>query len=303
MNKYIFLSVVVGLFLMGGVVAVSSTNTYTLSEGEVLGAHFAVHTLKYNPFPVSSGEWFDVWVKVENIGQEDAQDAMFNLVPSYPFSSSGEKTKVFGLISGTKSAYTERQPGEVQSNSNQVLLKFHVFVANDVEEGIYNLRLESFTDGYNGVKFTHDLPISVKKPEVDFDIALQDSSNVGTSFAITNIGTEAAGSIIIKVNESEWVLFGDKSYTIGKLEDGEATRFLVQGTPSDSEIKLNISYTDISGIRRFFVQNIPATSRGHSLIKSPEDPPYKKWVFGLIGIFIGIGILGISRKIHNKKRR
>ncbi len=301
-KRQIFFSVIVGLFLISCVSAVFSTSTYNLNEGDNSNAHFLVHTLKYGPFPVSPGNWFDVWVKVQNVGQEDAKNATFRFIPSYPFSSNDKVVRSFGLVSGTISAYAERQPGENQSNSNQVLLKFHVFVNNNAIEGVYNLKLESSVKGDSVTKFMYDLPISVEKSEVDFDTTLQDSRNIGTSFTITNTGTKSASSIIVKINESEWNLFGDKSFNVGKLNNGETTRFVVQGVPSSSNIKLNISYTDISGVRRALINDIPVSRKGHVLIKSPEDPSYKKWLFGLAGIFIGIGILGISRKIHNKKR-
>lgn len=301
-RKNIFFGMIVGLFLINCVAAVSYTDTYNLSEGGELGAHFMVHTLKYDPFPVGPGNWFDVWVKVQNIGQEDANNATFGLVSNYPFSSDGEDVWSFGQVSGSISAYAERQSGEAQSNSNQVLLKFHVFVADDAMAGTYNLKLESSVEGNKGAKFVYDLPISVEKSEVGFDVSLQDSSNAGTSFTITNTGLESASGIIIKINESEWSLFGDKSLTVGRLDNGETTRFLIQGTPLVSNVKLNVSYTDISGVRRVVSHSVVSSGQGHALIMSPSDPPYKKWLFGLAGIFIGIGILGISRRIHRKKR-
>ena len=47
-----------------------------------LTAHFRIDALKYEPYPVNPGDYFDLWVKVENIGQEDATGSKFELLPA-----------------------------------------------------------------------------------------------------------------------------------------------------------------------------------------------------------------------------
>ena len=46
---------------------------------------FVVQEMKYEPEPVSPGEYFDLWMKVENYGGVAMEDFIFELEPEYPF--------------------------------------------------------------------------------------------------------------------------------------------------------------------------------------------------------------------------
>ena len=43
-------------------------------------AELRFDNLKYEPYPVTPGDHFEVWLKVTNIGDEEAQNAIFELV-------------------------------------------------------------------------------------------------------------------------------------------------------------------------------------------------------------------------------
>ena len=49
-------------------------------------AYFQVVSTKYEPYPAEPGEYFDLWLKVRNIGNVEAPDFKFTLKPNYPFS-------------------------------------------------------------------------------------------------------------------------------------------------------------------------------------------------------------------------
>ncbi len=50
------------------------------------GAGLRVEAIRYEPSPVEIGQYFTLWIKVENIGSGRADDLSLELVPSYPFS-------------------------------------------------------------------------------------------------------------------------------------------------------------------------------------------------------------------------
>ena len=65
----------------------ATSHTVNFSVNSIMAntnARFVVQTLKYEPYPVAAGSWFDVWVKVQNVGQADAKNAEFELVPEFP---------------------------------------------------------------------------------------------------------------------------------------------------------------------------------------------------------------------------
>ncbi|HME87149.1 MAG TPA: hypothetical protein VKE88_01950 [Candidatus Nanoarchaeia archaeon] len=76
-----------GVFL--AILLLLSTATYAIEEnlGYVESNYNYIHarTLKYEPYPAQPGRYLDVWIRLENTGQEKA-DIYFNLLPKYPFS-------------------------------------------------------------------------------------------------------------------------------------------------------------------------------------------------------------------------
>src|SRR3989338_8490387 len=86
--------VVLFLFLL----CVSLVSAY---EYNITGPYFAggqapqlrFDNLKYEPYPVTPGDHFEVWLKITNIGEEEAPNAVFEFVEEFPFSNYGTLIK------------------------------------------------------------------------------------------------------------------------------------------------------------------------------------------------------------------
>ena len=293
---------------MGFVSAESSyTQNYsTTAAGNPMDAQFVVQTLKYEPFPVVPGEWFDVWVKAQNIGQDDAQNARFELLPEYPFSSNDSSSliKEFGLVPGTATAFKDKQLNDKGLDENQVVMKFRVRAADNAPAGKSILQTKMSSDE-NSVGFVYDLPIEIEKSDIDFESVMQSSNSLSTSFTIGNIGDNVANTVTVKINPDEWNLNGDVLYNIGNLDAGDFSRFTIQGSPKGNmeNVNLEISYTDIAGTRREITKTVPVLPSSANASSSNLDEPYLKWIFALVGVFVGILIVVMSRKIHRTHRR
>ncbi len=117
----LFIAVLV--FIPASIAANVYEENYTLSAGATANpaASFKIIGLKYEPYPVNPGDWFDVWVKAENVGQSDAKNAVFTVLNEYPFEiDSSTNTIDFGIVPGTTTAYKNRQLGEVTLEANEV---------------------------------------------------------------------------------------------------------------------------------------------------------------------------------------
>jgi len=81
-------------------ISTSSTNI------ESQYADLYVSVLKYEPYPVGPGEYFDLWLQIENKGLSDAKNIKFELQPKYPFSldTNEESEREFSLILSHSSA-------------------------------------------------------------------------------------------------------------------------------------------------------------------------------------------------------
>jgi len=300
-NRFILIFIV-GIFLISFINAISHEINFPIkSVGINSNAKFVMQTLKYDPYPVAAGDWFDVWIKVQNIGQDDAKNAGFELVPEYPFSSQDNLIRNYKLISGTANAYKQMKPGENHAQANQVILKYRVYVDPNTEKGEYMLKIKTTANINNGFYYTYNLPIEVAKSKVNFETVFQNYDGAQSSFTITNTGEEAASSIIVKLNNSQWKLNKDRSKNLGKLNSGDSTSFTFSGSPDEKQIQLSISYNDIGGTRRNIVQSINVGNIKASL-KESQGLRYSDAIIFLIGILIGIVIVVTSRKIHKKKR-
>jgi hypothetical protein len=106
-----------------------------------------VTQLRYDPFPVSPGQYVDVWYKIENAGSVPLTNVDFILVPEYPFSVDGSTTDVVGTLGAHESA----------------LVKFKVRVSESALQGDQPLKYTWSADGVTtNVVGTFSSDISVR---------------------------------------------------------------------------------------------------------------------------------------------
>lgn len=215
-------------------------------------AQFRVQTLKYDPFPVNPGDYFDVWIQVENIGVKDAPNARFELVTKYPFSSTGQLVGDYGRIVGISGK---------DAGNNQVVLKYRVKVADDAPEGSSELEFKALPDSSMDVGIIKKLPIDIGKTKTDFDVVMQDSTAQGTSIAIANIGDNPATAVTVRINPQDGLkVKGSDASIIGNLDKGDFSTVTFQIMPDQNYngVLVQISYTDIAGIRNILEKKIIA---------------------------------------------
>jgi len=305
-NKIFALAILtLAIFSQIAMISAQKEITYpNANPGTSLTSSLVVQVLKYEPYPVSAGEWFTVYLKVENIGQEDAKNAKFTLVPEYPFSSTDTLVKEYGTIFGTKHGYYSGYP----EDSSQVILKYRVKVADNAPEGTSDLKLmiQSNKNDPSGVSVTTLLPIEVGKTKTDFDVVMQDSTTQGTAFAISNIGNNDATAATVSIEPQDNVnITGARSSIIGNLAKGDFTTVSFQILPNTNlnEVSVKIDYTDTAGVRNTLIKKVPVTidSSFGNLTNVKSASSSTKYYFLIFGIILGMLILFVYRKIKKKK--
>lgn len=266
-------------------------------------AQFAVTVLKYEPYPVTPGSYFDLWIKVDNIGNTDATNAKFELVPKYPFSSTDNLVREYGKVVGNR--------GKADEN-NQVVLKYRVKVADDSPEGISNIEFDASTGNIGAGPIKKNLPIDIEKTKTDFDVVMQDSSAQGTSIAISNIGEDAATAVTVTVPEQDgFTVKGPRSSIIGNLNMGDFTTLTFQITQVNKnakELLVNIDYTDVAGVRSSIQKKVSVdittpTSAVGTTTKKASSTTSILLVVVYIAIGLGVGILIMALRNRARKRR
>jgi hypothetical protein len=120
LNKTTVMSVLVLIFTFS--VLMFSVSAATMSETT---AGLKIISLKYEPYPVQPGQYFKIWIKIENSGVDTAKDMVFELSPEYPFSiDSNEKAL--------------RDIGELKVG-DEVVLEYKIKVDRDAVEGSNDL--------------------------------------------------------------------------------------------------------------------------------------------------------------------
>lgn len=110
-------------------------------------AELRFDNLKYEPYPVTPGDYFEVWLKVTNIGDEEASNAQFELIEEFPFSNYGSLPK--------KVEFPNLNPGA------GVVIKFMVYVNPDAVDKSEKLKISART-GNGTFPTIHELPIDIR---------------------------------------------------------------------------------------------------------------------------------------------
>lgn len=274
---------------------------YDVTTGEIKNAQFKVQTLKYEPYPVSAGEWFDLWIKVQNTGQNDAPDARFELVPEYPFTGE-DLVREYGFVPGVSTAWKHKQLGDKDIQANQVIMKFRIKVADNapVGESLIHLKTSAKGDGFG---LGYNLPIEIGKTKTVFDIVMQDSTSQGTAFAIANVGDKDSVAVTFTIPSQENVeIRGPSSSIIGNLEEGDFTTLVFEILPNENlnELRIQLEYTDSAGIRNTIEKIVPI-----DVYEKFGQEINESGGFSLTTIFWIIlgGVLGIFGDFLRRKRK
>lgn len=315
MKKYIFFVLTLFVCLAySGIYVGASTYEVNFSAApdavKMQEPNFLVQTLKYEPYPVNAGDWFDIWIKVQNVGEQNAPDAVFELMPEYPFSTADSTKQEYGLVSGRMDAYKNMRPEEQLPQQNQVVLKYRVKVADNADEGTHTLKFSASTNGKEN-NHVFNLPIFVEKTKTDFDVTMQNSNFRGTTFAVANIGEKPASAVTLAVSDyDQYLATGPTSVVIGDLNQGDFTSASFQLLPNENvrEITMAISYTDIAGIRNTVKKKVPVklssdASTQEQASGSGSLKAYINLLNMILGITIGLILAFVMAKVSSKKKK
>jgi hypothetical protein len=286
------------------------------NQPRIIHPNFIVQSLKYEPYPVNPGDSFDIWIKADNLGQDDAPQVQFELLPEYPFSAEGDQVQKFGIIRGTVTATNNKLPDEQVAQENQVVLKYRVQVAENAEEGTQMLKLSVLFNSDNNTRRIFYLPITIAKTKTSFDLVLQNPDARRAIFAISNIGDKTGTAVSVNIKESS-LISGASSIPIGNMAPGDFTtlgfQFLPEKAAQVEQVTLQVAYTDSAGNRVVTDKIIPVKlavepNGSSAAAKSQEAPKgllasYGPWIYGIGGFILGALIAGAIFRKRGKRRR
>jgi hypothetical protein len=281
-------------------VNMTSTQNYATAPDSAM---LKAKSLKYDPYPANAGDLVDVWLMVENDGKADAPNATFRLVPQYPFSVDNNDVLDYGVLNGLTNALSYRLPDENAPQSNQVLLKYRIKIADDASDGVETLKLMASIDGEGSASQIFEFPITIRKTKTDFEISFQQYANGRLIIETLNNGDKTASAVTVAISSREkYLVEGKTAETLGNLKPGDFTDLsfylkpLTTNNDTISTLHFDISYTDEAGNRITVQKSVPVNvandiekqTENATGIKSIYDNKYVYFVFGLVGIVLGI---------------
>ena len=101
-----------------------------------------IASLKYEPYPVEPNSHFDLWLRIDNLANEKADNVRVVFIPQGPFTIHGSTEKVIGEMGGKASAIIKFEDIKVSENAveGENELKFKIFMGGAYE-------LNSLTSG------------------------------------------------------------------------------------------------------------------------------------------------------------
>jgi hypothetical protein len=219
--------------------------TYTIESPIV-----KITQLKYEPYPVEPGSYFTMWVRVDNIADEDAENVVVEVIDRYPFTIDGVRTKTIGKLGRRQSAvlYFERIRVDEKAIEGDNPLEFRINMGG----------------GYQKEYTTQTLYVKVQTVEPLLSITVSSQpekipqggiSNV--SIELQNMDTSSLKNINLDlVLPSSFIPVGSTSQKkVQQLSAGEKSTInydvmaLADTEANAYQIELDVSYSDEIGTR------------------------------------------------------
>ena len=173
-----------------------------------------VEALRYDPSPAEPGKLLDLWLNVDNAGQEELRDYVVEFVPLYPFAlGSGETaSKYFSVI-----------------DSNGVIAKYRLSVAEDAPSSSAIAKFRVHRSGLAGGQ-EYDVNISVVG-KIDVSLKsvtpseLRPGNPTKVVFTFENLGNAPVRDLVITWSEPNKKIFSlgsENRYKIRELAIGES---------------------------------------------------------------------------------
>jgi len=257
--KYKFLFLFFFTFLIIGTISAIEVNL-TPSSSSVI----QMSSLKYEPYPVNPGEYFDIWISAKFL-RNPRTDVQFELAQTYPFS-----------IDSNESAIKTYAAGAISSS---LLLNYKVRVDKNAVEGVDKLTI---IYQFEGTYYTQEFDINIENTQTNFDAVIQDVTSSEVSIAIANTGKNTANSVIVKIPEQDsFMVTGTDGEMVGNLASGDYSivsfeiskkmsqissqtenndnkkNFQGVQTSQSENLTFDIYYTDNIGMRRNVSMQLP----------------------------------------------
>ena len=237
-------SIIFAVFLSINVFAIESNPTVPT----IVQSSLVITGLRYDPYPVSPGEKFDVWIKIENRGNTAFNNATCILKPDYPFSLyQGDATKTYGKLNGGDAAVFQFRL-KADMNASEGTNELKVECTRDPSEGNWQV------NKINILIQTRYPTLNIKEIRTDPEM-ISPGKEAILLFTLENQADSAMKDIDIKLNlPDEIAPSGEVAEKKVRMIEGHGVSdmiFKIKAMPNTNggiyKIPFTLTYTDNLG--------------------------------------------------------
>jgi hypothetical protein len=207
-----------------------------------------ISLLNQDPYPSVPGEQVKLVFQITGLENTECEDVSFELPSKYPITLSSDQKSTYVIKSGTYERDFE----------SFFLAPYKVILSKDALDGESPIEVRYKYAGNTGW-ILKEFNLSVEDVRAKFQIYVKDYNSLtkDLEFEILNYGKSDIEALTIEVPKQENIkVEGTNTNIVGDLDSNEYTTADFTAIPKDGNILLNLSYSDISGHRRYIEQNV-----------------------------------------------
>ncbi len=204
--------------------------------------------LRYEPSPAQPGEYLSVWVNVENIGNEEAENLLLVLTPTYPFfldegENATKEIKTLGGMDNSVIEYKVRIAADAVEGENELTIKYSTKDRNIWVEKILKITIQTL-DANLAITGVESKEVS---PGEITNLKIKLRNEADSYLRDVNIKLNLSSSTFLPINSTE----DRKIYLIGSKEEKTADFDLLVSPNAECgpyKILTYISYYNSAGM-------------------------------------------------------
>lgn len=217
---------------------------YLVSFVSADACNLKVSLLNQDPYPAVPGDYVKLVFQVTGVENPECGLIKFNLPNQYPISFDSNASTEVQYQGGTF----------VKDYSGSLLIPYKVRIDQNAVDGDNSIKLiySLNTNTLNISSIENQFNINVKEVGTNFEAYVKNfnfNTNILT-IQILNSGKSDIDALTIEIPKQNITVKGSNRNIVGALDANEYTTTDFEVSPQESDIKLNIYYTDKIGIRR-----------------------------------------------------
>jgi len=249
--------------------------------------------LNQDPYPAEPGNYVNIVFQMSEIDNPECGQIFFEIIEEFPFSLKEQQNQK--TIQGNT---------YLTNFGSSWLIPYKIAIDENALDGPTKIKVRYSYLGSSS-NMVQDFNIEIEDYRSDFEIYVKDYSYTTheLTLEILNIKDDDVEALTIEIPKQENIqVKGSNRIVVGDLDSNEYTTADFEATPQNGDIKVNIIYTDLVGVRRSLEKIVNFDSSFFSERKTDQKGAPTGYII-LILIILIAAIWIFLKKQKKKKER